>query len=83
MSPVLIIVFLVGCLGTFAFAAVTFGGGVKGVRDEVYEKNAEEDLDGFSAIFVSGMMAITGLFTLICMSAIIVFCAWRIFAVAF
>lgn len=78
MTLVLIFVFIVGCLGAAAIAAATLGGGVRGFKTERYEKNAEEDLDGFSALFVGGMMATTGAFTLILIVIVIVICAWRI-----
>ena len=58
----------------------SLGGGVKGFKTERFEKNADEDLDGFSALFVGGMMATTGALTLILISIVIVFCAWRFFS---
>ena len=80
MTLVLVFVFILGCLGAAAIAAATLGGGVKGFKTERFEKNADEDLDGFSALFVGGMMATTGALTLILISIVIVFCAWRFFS---
>ena len=78
MTPVIILVFLVACLGVVAIAASLMGGGVRGFKKEVYDHDVDEEMDGFSALFVSGAMTIAGGVTLIGMGFVLVFSLWRI-----
>lgn len=84
MTPIVVIIFILGSLGAAAIAAATLGSGIHGFKTErLQTHDKDEDMDGFSALFAGGMMATAGIFTLVCMALVIAFCAWRFFSVMF